>query len=291
MARIRTVKPEFWTSEQVAECSTTTRLMFIGMWNFCDDGGNHVASFKQLKMQIFPSDEITISQIEGMVTELINNDLIAQYTVNNKVYWHVLGWGHQKIDKPNYKLPKFSETVSEPFDDRSTTDSIPFTPVREGNGMEGNGRELNKKENASEEKSEQAVIDKLTQGQFAKPDTFKMHFDWKPTVNFEAVCTFAGKDFKKFNDDILKLFIVHHVAEETYRTQQKWESFLLNWFSNYLAKPEKLRVVPKSQAQADFEKPYVPPKPQYNSDEFVVTPEMKAKNLALLEQHKKAFGL
>ena len=41
MARIRSIKPEFWTAEQVMECSPMARLLFIGMWNFCDDGGNH----------------------------------------------------------------------------------------------------------------------------------------------------------------------------------------------------------------------------------------------------------
>ena len=117
MARIRTVKPEFWTSEQVAECSTTTRLLFIGMWNFCDDGGNHPASLKQLKMQIFPSDDISVADIGVMVNELITNELIDKYEANGKKYWHVLGWHHQKIDKPNYKHPTYSTTIRRPFDD------------------------------------------------------------------------------------------------------------------------------------------------------------------------------
>jgi len=34
MARIRTIKPEFWTAEQVMELSRDARLLFIGMWNF-----------------------------------------------------------------------------------------------------------------------------------------------------------------------------------------------------------------------------------------------------------------
>ena len=31
MARIRSIKPEFWVSEQVAECSTSARLTFVGL--------------------------------------------------------------------------------------------------------------------------------------------------------------------------------------------------------------------------------------------------------------------
>lgn len=34
MARIRTIKPEFWTSEQVMGCAPLARLLFIGLWNF-----------------------------------------------------------------------------------------------------------------------------------------------------------------------------------------------------------------------------------------------------------------
>ena len=57
MARIRTIKPEFWTSDQVVECSFAARLLFIGMWNFCDDYGVHPASLRKLKMEIFPGDD------------------------------------------------------------------------------------------------------------------------------------------------------------------------------------------------------------------------------------------
>ena len=32
MARIRTVKPEFWTDEKVVECSIPARLLFIGLF-------------------------------------------------------------------------------------------------------------------------------------------------------------------------------------------------------------------------------------------------------------------
>lgn len=37
MPRIRTIKPEYWTSEQVLDLSIPARLAFIGLWNFCDD--------------------------------------------------------------------------------------------------------------------------------------------------------------------------------------------------------------------------------------------------------------
>lgn len=105
MARIRSIKPEFWTAEQVMECSLLARLLFIGMWNFCDDGGNHIASHKTLKAEVFPADDILSSDIEKLVGELIENGLVEPYAVDGRAYWHVTGWHHQKIDQPTYKHP------------------------------------------------------------------------------------------------------------------------------------------------------------------------------------------
>lgn len=100
MARHRTVKPDFWTSEQVMECSPITRLMFIGMWNYADDHGRIPLSPKAIKAQIFPNDQITPDTIRGMIDELSSNGLLLPYVVDGKEYLFVTGWHHQKIDKP-----------------------------------------------------------------------------------------------------------------------------------------------------------------------------------------------
>lgn len=143
MARIRTIKPEFWTSEQVVECSPTARLMFIGMWNFCDDYGNHPASYKTLKMEVFPGDEISLAEIEGLTKELIKNGLLIEYDGGNgRRYWHVTGWHHQKVDKPNSKHPPFNPSKVEKFDDHSSNAPRTFDDHSppEGKGMEGNSK-------------------------------------------------------------------------------------------------------------------------------------------------------
>ena len=105
MARYRTIKPEFWTAAQVMECSLEARLLFIGMWNFCDDGGNHPASPKTLKAEVFPTDNFSAETIADLIGELIRNDLLIEYEVDGKRYWHVTGWHHQKIDQPTFKHP------------------------------------------------------------------------------------------------------------------------------------------------------------------------------------------
>ena len=105
MARIRSIKPEFWSSEQVMECSTNARLLFIGLWNFCDDAGRMPLKARQIKAQILPGDDITSENVLGMVEELSANGLITIYTVDNKKYLEITGWHHQRIDKP--QKPKY----------------------------------------------------------------------------------------------------------------------------------------------------------------------------------------
>ncbi|HMW57593.1 hypothetical protein [Accumulibacter sp.] len=111
MARIRTIKPEFWASEQIMDCSPNARLLFIGMWNFCDDAGIHPASPKTLKAEIFPSDDISASKVEDLVGELIAQGLLERYEVAERPYWVVTGWHHQRIDQPTYKHPQPDGTV------------------------------------------------------------------------------------------------------------------------------------------------------------------------------------
>jgi uncharacterized phage protein (TIGR02220 family) len=141
MARIRTIKPEFWTSEQVAECSTTARLLFIGIWNFCDDHGLHPASVKRLKMEVFPSDSITDEDIEAMAQELQAAKLLHAYEVDGKGYWQVTGWEkHQKIEKPTYRhpLPGTDAPIAiSPPPPRSVADKSESPRPR--NGMESKG--------------------------------------------------------------------------------------------------------------------------------------------------------
>lgn len=137
MSRIRTIKPEFWTNERVVECSTNARLLFVGLWNFCDDCGNHPLSEKTVKGSIFPCDNFTTDDIRRMLDELSTNGLIEFYSFENKGYLNVIGWEHQKIDrpqKPRYpsKFDERSTIIRRTLDERSGTESI-TEPITEKN--------------------------------------------------------------------------------------------------------------------------------------------------------------
>lgn len=110
MARIRTIKPDFWTDERLTECSLSARLLFIGTWNFADDNGNLPRSAKKLKMQIFPADSF---DCEPLIQELITHGVLIEYSVNNENYLHIKNFKkHQIVNRPSKSSipqPKFIE--------------------------------------------------------------------------------------------------------------------------------------------------------------------------------------
>jgi hypothetical protein len=142
MARLRTIKPEFWVSEQIAECSTSARLTFIGIWNFCDDGGVHPAKPRTLKAEIYPMDDVTVTQVEGWVDELLKAGLLAAFSSENgDAYWHVTGWErHQKIDRPTFKHPAPCQISTTPRRAIAEDSTSPRSGV-ETNGVETSGDE------------------------------------------------------------------------------------------------------------------------------------------------------
>lgn len=137
MARIRTIKPEFCVSEQLAECSPNARLVFVLMWMFCDDQGIHPAKPKTLKAEIFPMDDISADRVAELVGELVLAGLLVEYSVESETYWKVTGWErHQKIDKPSSKYPR---PLSEHSPNPPRTLAEPSPP--ESKGVEGSRRE------------------------------------------------------------------------------------------------------------------------------------------------------
>ena len=143
MARIRTVKPEYWTDERIGECSVSARLLFIATWNFADDHGGLNRSSKQLKAQAFPYDNI---DCEPLIQELLNIGLLVEYEVEGKKYLHIKGFRtHQKVENPaKPRVPLYDSSLKTP---RPLPESSPSPPLgvavssSEGKGRESKGEE------------------------------------------------------------------------------------------------------------------------------------------------------
>lgn len=138
MARIRTVKPEFWTDETLAECSPIARLLFVAALNFADDNGNLERSARQLKAQAFPYDSI---DCEPLVLEMIGAGLIVEYQIADRKYLHIKGFlTHQKIDRPSKcRIPVYEESMKTRL--TLVEPSSSPRPVRESKGVESKGVE------------------------------------------------------------------------------------------------------------------------------------------------------
>ena len=139
MARIRSIKPEFFTSGQLVECSTNARLLFVGTWVFADDKGRHKLNYKTLKMEVFPGDPFTAGDVESMFRELWAVDLVSVYEVKGNRFFVVNGWHHQKIDRPQEpRCPSPCEGSAIPYstndrrtiDEHSPTDTIRSDTIR-----------------------------------------------------------------------------------------------------------------------------------------------------------------
>jgi hypothetical protein len=76
MARIRTIKPAFFTSEQIVDLSPMARLFFIATWCEADREGRMSWKPRTFKMRYFPADDC---DIEALARELIDSGLVVLY--------------------------------------------------------------------------------------------------------------------------------------------------------------------------------------------------------------------
>ena len=83
MARIRTIKPEFFTSEDIVSMSPLARLFYVSLWCESDRMGRLEWKPGTFKMRYLPGDNCDVAEL---AKELIANGLIILYSVDGKNY-------------------------------------------------------------------------------------------------------------------------------------------------------------------------------------------------------------
>ncbi|MCX5397184.1 hypothetical protein [Streptomyces sp. NBC_00102] len=104
MARIRTIKPEAFISESLAEVSVEAERTFYGLLTQSDDQGRHRDNAAIIAGLLWPlRAEHTSVHVEDDLHQLANAGLICRYTgCDGRRYLHIVTWSeHQKIDKPS----------------------------------------------------------------------------------------------------------------------------------------------------------------------------------------------
>jgi hypothetical protein len=155
VARIRSIHPGLWTDEAFVCVSPLARLLFIGIWNECDDQGSFEWSPLKLKMRILPADNVDVNEL---LAELAGNGCILSYELDGRKLGAVRNFGKfQRPKKPNSIYPQTDEvrkwcaTGSEPLPHHAATASE-IRPQMEDGGdkMEDGG---GKKKEGSRAKS------------------------------------------------------------------------------------------------------------------------------------------
>lgn len=112
MAKIRTIKPEFWQDERLARVSRDARLLFIGLLNLADDFGTLRGNPHLIRGQVFPFENI---DLEPLLAELAGIGRIIRYRPDDEDLILIVNFTkHQKIDKrdsPRHPLPPGFEVV------------------------------------------------------------------------------------------------------------------------------------------------------------------------------------
>jgi hypothetical protein len=99
MARIRSIKPSFFTNENLAELSYAHRLCFIGLWTLADREGRLEDRPRRIKAALFPYDDL---DVDGLLTGLADEGFIVRYTADGAEYIAVLNFSkhqHPKSDE------------------------------------------------------------------------------------------------------------------------------------------------------------------------------------------------
>lgn len=114
MARIRSIKPEFWLDEEIASWPPVTRLAYIALWNEADDEGRLRANPAFLKNRIFPYEPKV--DIAAVLAPIAQSGKLVVYMVGAQTYGFLPRFAdHQVINHPSKsKLPGPEEASSNP---------------------------------------------------------------------------------------------------------------------------------------------------------------------------------
>lgn len=221
MARIRTIKPTFWTDEDMAEVSEAACLLAIGLLNYADDEGYFNANPKLIKAAVFPLREPSGS-IPVLLQELSNCGYIRLFSAQNgKRFGLIINFTkHQVINKKT--ISKIKEMDLIPEDYGSDTGELPP-------GKEGKGKERNIKTTLSGAHEENFIpvpeAEDPPAGNWSDyPGKFVMTGHWQPDPDFSRKAAQWGVILNEpYRPEELAEFVTYWQAEGKAKHHAQWE--------------------------------------------------------------------
>lgn len=143
--RIRSIKPEFWRSQDISSLDWPTRLLFIGLWSYVDDNGVGVDREALIAADLFADDlardpRDTLATVSRGLRTLSERGQIIRYTVAGRQYLEITKWqDHQKIDKPGKeRYPRSTSENAEPSTQFVESSRDARETLAPGTGEQGN---------------------------------------------------------------------------------------------------------------------------------------------------------
>lgn len=143
--RIRSIKPEFWRSDDIDALSIPDRLLFIGLWSYVDDNGVGLFSLKDIVGDLFAGDMLrdsneTLIRVKEGLKALFERGLIEIYSQDGSTYLAITNWGkHQRVPNPNKpRYPRPSADSETPLYLFNESLIRPHESLRTGTGEQGN---------------------------------------------------------------------------------------------------------------------------------------------------------
>lgn len=151
MGRIRTVKPELFTHEDLftleSETNLPVRLAFVGLFTVCDREGRFKWEPNRIKLAVLPYDQIDFSRV---LDALLTRGMVGKYEVDGRFYGFIPTFGkHQVINnrESSSDLPEPNEinTLDASSTREARVNHASSTPLVHAQG-EGKGKERKGKE-------------------------------------------------------------------------------------------------------------------------------------------------
>lgn len=224
MPRIRSIKPDAFTSDSLSSVSVLARWTFAGLWTYCDDEGRGRADARLIKAALFPiDDKTTLADVQTALSELEEVGAICRYRVDGKTYLHIPKWDeHQKINRAtDSKLPDCPACSGGGNDDSVKGHDALTEPSVSPPDWKGTGKG---KEQGSEHAQERtsAHFDEFWSAYPRKTDKAKSRKAWDKAIKKQApeFLIAAARQFAVAKRDTDRQFIPH---PSTWLNGERWE--------------------------------------------------------------------
>lgn len=248
MARIRTIKPEFFQHEELFDLEIETglpiRLAFAGLWTQCDREGRFKWRARSLKAQVLPFDECDFSRVLDALT---TRGFIRKYTVDGREFGVVTRFkDHQVINNRESK-----SKIPEPPNPKHGNDLTREARVDHAGSeklMHAQGERKGKEHGKEQDKNTLLVAASPDGGDSAKTSKAKFVFEPEDRELAEFMFskirriepTFSEPKFERWANEIRLMRTSDNRTREEIRSLFCWANADPFWQTNILS-PKKLR--------------------------------------------------